>query len=460
MVLQQWLKWAESAIKEIQDNYSHSPVSERTKWRQRFMEIKQSCDEMLEAWAKVEEQLAELLKEYPCLFSMDNEFEEEFWLNESAVRQFRQGQGYYGLTMFDEAGNLFKKVIDDEPDFLLGRVYYGLTLFHEGKFTEASRQFQLVSNTANHEAFVGFAHHMLGCIAIKEGEDHAAIRQFKKAVEILPAQSDAWFNMGVCHYRLSEYDEAIPCFYQALSVDPDDWESMYYLSHCYREIKEWGSVSFWRLATYEKAKHPHVLESIAHDYEEMGLPQKALKWYRRLAAKHPKHPGAYHGMAWNLFMTGKSGEAFSWIKKGLSLFPGHSELLFAYVWMCMAIGDHDRAEKALSALPDEVAEEPVWMAVRSRLSMQAGKLNEAADLAEKLLQKENSSIRAMGHYQKGRALMEKRNLKEAIKHFRKAQKLVSSWKDPVFFEGVCHLIEGHPDATRNCWSQLSLKNEV
>ena len=143
MVHQQWLKWAESAIKEIEKNYSQSPASERQVWRRRFMEIKRSCDEMLEAWAKVEEQLAEL-RGISRFIVMVEEFEEEFWLNESAVRQFRQGQGYYGLTMFQEAGNIFKKVIDDEPDFLLGRVYYGLTLFHEGKFTEASRQFQLV----------------------------------------------------------------------------------------------------------------------------------------------------------------------------------------------------------------------------------------------------------------------------------------------------------------------------
>lgn len=94
-------------------------------------------------------------------------------------------------------------------------------------------------------------------------------------------------------------------------------------------------------------------------------------------------------------------------QKGLTLFPKHSGLLLAYVWMCMDVHDHHRAEKALNALPDEVAEEPVWTAVRSRLSIHTGNVNEAADLAEKLLKQENSSIRAMGHYHKGRALMEK-----------------------------------------------------
>lgn len=92
------------------------------------MEIKRSCDEMLEAWAKVEEQLAELTKRYPGLSSLGEEFEEEFWLNESAVRQFRQGQGYYGLTMFQEA-EIFSK-----RSSMMNRIFIGPDLLRTDAF--------------------------------------------------------------------------------------------------------------------------------------------------------------------------------------------------------------------------------------------------------------------------------------------------------------------------------------
>ncbi|MBA4602583.1 tetratricopeptide repeat protein [Thermoactinomyces mirandus] len=459
MLHQQWMDWAQKFLGEIKANYPHCSVTERSELRRRFMEIKKSCNEVLEAWARIEEQLTELAAEHPGLISHDNEIQEEVWLNETSVRQFRQGQGYYGLTMFDEARKIFQQVVDEEPDFLLGRIYFGLTLFHEGELAEANRQFQLVLKTANHDSFTVFASHMLGCIAVKEGEDRQAIRRFSEVISAMPDHADAWFNMGACYYRLEEVHEAIPCFYHALSVNPDDWESMFFLSHCYRAIKEWNSVSFWRLAAYEKTKHPRILESIAHDYEEMGLPDKALEWYHRLLGKDSKYPGAYHGLAWNLWVKGQKKEAFSWLKKGLSLFPHHLELQFAYVWMCMANNERAKAEKAMSVLPDDVSEDPLWMAVRSRLSILTGNLNQATDFAEQLLREKKPSFQAMGHYHKGRTLLEMGELQDAIRHFRRARELVSSWKDPVFFEGVCHLIEGRSDATRSCWNQLMLKKQ-
>ncbi|MFC7442083.1 tetratricopeptide repeat protein [Laceyella putida] len=454
MYHQQWLELVQQALSEIETQYAQSPVSEKPKWRNRFREIKKSCDQMLESWAVIAEQLAELMEKYPDLNEEEKEIEEEVWLHESAVRSFRQGQGYYGLTMFKEAKQLFEEVVEHEPDFLLGRIYLGLSQFHEGELHEAERHFQLVTNTASHDSFVGFAHHMLGCIAVKRGDDRKAIKQFSKVTSLLPDHEDAWFNLGACHFRLGEYHEAVPYFYHALSVNEDDWEAMYYLSHCYRHCQEWNSVSFWRLASYEKTHHPRILESIAHDYEEMGDHEQALEWYQRLLASDPKRTGAYHGMAWNLWALKRTDEAIMWLKKGLTLFRDDQPLLFAYVWMSMASGQMRKAVHALDLLPLEQVEQPMWLAMRSRLSSQQGDYQEASRLAEQLMEQEIPTLKAMGHYQKGRIFLEQKNVDEAIRHFKEARQLAKDWKDPLFFEGVCHLMNGCPDHTRSCWSEI------
>lgn len=456
MFHQQWLQLVENALGEIKTQYPNSPVSERSKWRNRLLQIKKSCDHMLETWAVIEEHIACLLEEHPDLASDDKEIDEEFWLNESIVRQFRQGQGYYGLTMFEEAKQLFQQVVEEEPDFLLGRVYLGLSQFQENRLDESRHHFRIVSHTASHDVFVGFAHHMLGCIAVKQGEDRLAIKQFGKVVALLPEQSDAWFNLGACHYRLGEYQEAIPYFYHALSMNEDDWESMYYLSSCYRHYQEWGSVSFWRFASYEKSNHPRVLESIAHDYEEMGDPEQAIHWYRRLLSSDLHNCAAYHGIAWNLWVMNRVEEAFLWLKKGLTLFPKHPDLLFSYVWVSIVRGDIERAEMAMNMLPSDLTKQPLWLVARSRLSTQLGDFEQATGMAEQLIQQEKTSLQAMGHYQKGRTLLEMGNVNEAIHHFQQARSLASHWKDPLFFEGICHIIEGRPQSTKNCWSQICL----
>lgn len=456
MSYEDWLQHIQNSLDMIKQNYPKSSLSERTKWQNHLSELKKKCDYILESWVVVEEEIAHLIKAYPELLDNDNECDEEIWLTESAVRQFRQGQGYYGLTMFYEAKSLFEKVVQNEPDFLLGRIYLGLSEFQENRLEEASYHFRIVSKTGSKEIFVGFAEHMLGCIAVKHGEDTLAIKHFSKTTKILPDQSDAWFNLGACHFRLCNYQEAIPNFYHALAINEDDWESMYYLSSCYRHHNEWGSVSYWRMASYEKTNHPQIIESIAQDYEEMNQPDEAIHWYRRLLDMDKQNSKAFHGIAWNLWVKNDAEESLSWIKRGLSLFPHDGNLLFTFIWICMAQGDIKRAEIALGNLPEGLLEDPLWIAVRSRLHTQRGDFNQAIEMAEQLISQEKANMQALGHYQMGRILMEMNNGIEAIRHFQEATQLNSGWKDPLFFEGICHMVDGRVEMMLDCWNQLNI----
>lgn len=454
---QKWLEQIQNSLNKVKENYPKSPLSERAIWQSKLMQIKKECDQLLESWVLIEEEIAHLLSTHPELVDSEEEYDEEIWLTESVVRQFRQGQGYYGLTMFHEARSLFKKVVEDEPDFLLGRIYLGLSEFQENRLEEATYHFRIVSKTGSKEMFVGFAEHMMGCIAVRLGEDNQAIKHFSKTVTILPDHSDAWFNLGASHYRLGEYQEAIPNFYHALALNEDDWESMYYLSSCYRQYNEWGSVSYWRLASYEKTNHPQIIESIAEDYEEMNQPEEAIHWYRRLLDVDKQNPKAFHGIAWNLWVKNDVEGSLFWIKRGLTLFPNDGNLLFTFVWICMAQGDMEKAESALNNLPEDSAEDPLWIAVRSRLLTQLGNFDQAIGMAKELIQQEkSSSIQALGHYQIGRVFMEMSNEVEAIKHFQMASQLNSGWKDPLFFEGICHMVGGEINRMLDCWNQLNL----
>jgi hypothetical protein len=77
-------------------------------------------------------------------------------------------------------------------------------------------------------------------------------------------------------------------------------------------------------------------------------------------------------------------------------------------------------------------------------------------MADQLIEQDKAPVKAMGHYQKGRTLLEMGQIGEAIEHFRQAHRLANKWKDPLFFEGVCHMIEGRLDSTRSCWGQICI----
>lgn len=450
----QWIETVKGALKDIERQYPASPPSERNRLRERFLQIKKVCDGLLETWAEIEDQLIRLAREFPDLTEEGEELEGEFELDEMVVRRFRQGQGFYQLNMFVEAEQAFREVVEEEPEFLLGRTYLALSHFQEGKMDEAYRHFQLIASTTNHDVFIAFAHHMMGCIRLREGDERGAIRQFRRALSYRQNEGDVWFNLGACHYRLGEYHEAIPCFYQALLADENDGEAMLMLSNCHRKLKQWDSVAYWRMMAFEKTDSLRVMEAIARDYEEMGETGEAIKWYRKILTRDAKRIGAYQGMGWNCWVSGKSGEALAWLKKGLSLAPGDPDLLFTYAWILLEQREVEKVEAIIHRLPGEWSEQPLWLVIRSRMFTLLTNFEKAQLAAEQVIDQEKPRIRALGHYQLGRVLLEKGDVARAVSHFRKARELNPGWRDPLFYEGVCHMISGHPEETRNCWREL------
>jgi tetratricopeptide (TPR) repeat protein len=158
----QWTETVKRALKEIEKRYPAGSPEERKRLRERFVQIKRACDNLLEAWADIEDRIVRLVHAYPELAEEGEELEGEFELDEMVVRRFRQGQGFYRLNMFVEAEEAFREVVEEEPEFLLGRVYLALSHFQKGNTDEAYRHFQLIASTTNHDVFIAFARHMMG----------------------------------------------------------------------------------------------------------------------------------------------------------------------------------------------------------------------------------------------------------------------------------------------------------
>lgn len=458
-MFQQWLQQMQKHLDDITQTYVESTTTQedRDHLRRDFQKIHQHLHQLLEGWMTLEEQVASILKEHPELAEEEEEISEEFFLDSQVVRAFRQGQGYYQLKMFGEARPFFYEVVEKEPEFLLGRLYLGLSDFQQENLDGAQREFLMITQTSEMPRFNAFAHHMLGCIHVRRGQDESAIRQFTKALTHDQEGGDTWFNLGACHYRLGRYYEAIPIFFHALRVDGEDWETMYYLSCCYEKLGHPESVSYWRMASYQKVRHPAVVESIAHHFEETGEPEQAIRWYRKLMESDPKRIEAYHGLSWNLWISGQREEAIAHLQKGLTLEPENGDLLFTYIWYLLQTGNVDQVEKSLSRLPQGLLEHPLWLILRSRLSVHCGDFEEAEAVARQVIDSEGSFARSLGYYQLGRVLLEKRNPEEATAAFQQARELSPQWEEPIFYEGLCHLLNGQREQTRQCWEGIPLE---
>ena len=451
---QQWAEIVQNFINKIELTYPHSSQKMREEWKKQLKKIKETCDDLLVSWAVVEDSIANICQQYPDLLNEDEHAieEEEFYLTESSLRQFREGQGYYRLAMYNSAAPLLERLVQNQPDFLLGRVFLGLCLYQQKRWEAAREQFEWLTQFAHSNEFKGFASHMLGCIDLQVSKPEGAKQHFAKTIALLPHHADAWFNLAISYYQLMRYQDAISAFLKVLSLNGDDWESMYFLSKCYAQLQQKENVAFWRYAALEKANHPQVIEAIAHDYEEIGEYKKAIYWYRRLLHLDRKQKVAYRGMAWNHWMLRDPTLAMGWIKKGLSLFPQDLYLLALYVWICLQHGQMIKAKDLLRCFPDSM--DDLKKLLLSHYFSQTGDRKNALELADQMIQQERLTISGFGHYQKGRVLLEMGETNQALQHFQQAKELVANWKDPIFYEGVCHLILKNPVQTRSCWEKI------
>ncbi|SMO43309.1 tetratricopeptide repeat protein [Melghirimyces algeriensis] len=453
-MFRKWLQQTKKQLTDIERQYETAGDQERIQLRNTFRKLRRDLNELLDGWIDLEEQMTSLLNHCPDLGESEEELSEEFFLDSQAVRAFREGQGFYQLKMFAEARPYFQIVVQNEPEFLLGRLYLALSDFQEGKLMEAHREFQMVAETSDIPRFSAFAYHMLGCIHVRKGQDSQAIRQFEKSLSIEPDREDTLFNMATCHFRLRNYHESIPLFMRVLDQNPEDWESMYYLSCCYEKLGQWEYVTYWRMASFRKAKHPSVMESIAHHFEERGENEQAVYWYQKVLKASPERTDAYHGLSWNLWLSGQPREAIASLQKGLTLAPDNQELLFTYVWYCLQEGDLEQVQKSLARIPETLVEHPIWLVLQSRISAYCGDLQHAETMARRVIHQTDPLAQSLGYYQLGRVLLEQHQTQQAVKAFQKAQEQNPHWADPVFYEGLCYVLTGQTNQTRQCWETI------
>jgi tetratricopeptide (TPR) repeat protein len=65
------------------------------------------------------------------------------------------------------------------------------------------------------------AHATLGELALRRDAPAVAVREFKSAISLVPAQAEYWKFLGVAHLQLKQYREACTAFEEALTRLPD-----------------------------------------------------------------------------------------------------------------------------------------------------------------------------------------------------------------------------------------------
>ncbi len=246
-------------------------------------------------------------------------------VDDSGLLEFDVGKALYGLITAGFAHRLGKTQVDAAPVGSDARVEehrnLGLAFYKTAMYDEAGREFRRVIELRPADPP---AHFYLGLVALRQGRWGDAVDSLRLAAEKGGGRPEVLHNLGVALEQLGRLGEAEAAFTEAAARAKDDW----------RIALGWGIVALKRGRGDEAVERLDRARTLAPG----GMPPSAIwYWARSLAA----------------VMAGREAEALPVAEEGLSRFPHNAALRNNIAVLCERRGELDRAEQLLAAALEE-----------------------------------------------------------------------------------------------------------
>lgn len=136
-----------------------------------------------------------------------------------------QGKQLYRNDQDEEAVWAFREAVKIDPDLAEAHFRLGLGYESLGKTEEAESEYKKAV-----EAYKKYfaenpddaeARYALGQTYAGLGQYSEAIRQYREATKLKKDDPDIYYDLGVAHTKLAQYDAAATAFSKSLEIDPD-----------------------------------------------------------------------------------------------------------------------------------------------------------------------------------------------------------------------------------------------
>lgn len=152
-----------------------------------------------------------------------------------------QGKELYRNDKDEEAVKAFAEAVRQDPE--LAEAHFRLALGYEslGKRDEAEAEYKKAVETykkyLEHNPDDAEAHYALGQTYAGLDRYSDAIREYREATKRKEDDPDMFYDLGVAHTKLAQYDQAAAAFSKSLKIDPDYYRAQDGLDEANEGIK-------------------------------------------------------------------------------------------------------------------------------------------------------------------------------------------------------------------------------
>jgi len=243
-----------------------------------------------------------------------------------------------------------------------GRNYlsYGALFFQRGYLDQAEASFQqaLRDDPSSAEALYG-----IGSVYLNQNKNTAARETFERTLKLqanypdtLP---DAWNNLGVIATREGRVDDSVPCFLEALRLNPHHLLSLDNLGNAYRSQKRWDDARKVLERALEVApQDPEANYSLGMVFAQADDTSKAYEYLQRALQARPAYPEALNNLGVLYLVTQRRDQAVASFEQCIRVAPAFDQAYLNLARVYALEGARDKARGVLLELLKQHPDHP------------------------------------------------------------------------------------------------------
>lgn len=357
--------------------------------------------------------------------------------------RFQKAWVMYSNQAYKQAQPIFESLNEKFPDSKLGKealFWSADSYYHNKQFGPASRQFSsFIERYPDHE-LVGAANYSLGWSYFQMQQFENAIEPFTTfkedyeppEVSLYPYTTDTQLRIGDAYYAISQYENAISAYQEAIGAEPGGDYAMFQIANShYRNEETYDAVTtfrkFLRIYPYSYLRE-QAQYNIAYIYMNAGNYTQAVEEFKTVINKYPNTSWAARSQ-YNIgdayYNAGDYRKAIDAYKTVMEKYPNSDYIIEAVNGIQYAQMSSSQTDSSSAVLEEFLADNPqTSMADRLRFRkadnrMQAGDYRGAIKEFQQYLRiTNNQNMIPDAHYNLANAYEQTGQTEKAIQEYK------------------------------------------
>ncbi len=234
---------------------------------------------------------------------------------------------YHQAGNLVEAENIYRKILEIDPDNFYALHYLGVLYFQFGNHDKAIEYINkaLLIRTDAH------AYYNLGLAYQGKKLLNDAISSYQNALKLMPEMADAYVNLGIIYKEKMQLEKAIKCLKEALRINPNHTEAYNNLGIIFKiKGKHEKAIEYYKKALQLNPNYAEILLNLAISFQESGQIEEAIEYYKKSLRFRPDSPEILYNLGTAYMEIGQQEEALSTLNEVIKLRPYSFTARFAH----------------------------------------------------------------------------------------------------------------------------------